>query len=443
MRQELQLLPSMLQSIEILALPTQELERFLREAALENEALSIEAPAVPSGPVDRAATDRHHAMLEAQPDRTPSLADVVEAELALETGDPDELSWVRFLVACLDENGYLSIDDERLLELGAAEGLTADRGLLGAAIARLQTLEPRGLGARDGVEALLLQLDPAEPDYPLICRLIEDFLDDVARNKLPAVARALGVELAELGGLLERLRELEPCPAASRTAHGAPVVVPDVLVRRADERDLGDGAERGGRRGFGYTVELARGVLPAVALDDETLGLARSRECPDDVRRYLRPKIERARWIVSGLAQRQATLLAVSEHVFRAQRAFLDHGPTRLVPLAMSDVAAALELAVSTISRAVAGKFAETPHGTFPLRSFFQTAVGKGESSSRADVRERVRAAVAGEDPAAPLSDDDIAARLREGGLDVARRTIAKYRRELGIPSSYRRRVYG
>lgn len=427
MRQEQQLLPSMLQSIEILALPSQELDQFLRDAALENEALALAEPSVSAGPVDRAASDRHHAMLEAQPDRAPSLAEVVEAELSLEAGDSDELAWVRFLVACLDDNGFLSIDDERLLELGAAEGLAPDRGVLGAAIARLQRLEPAGLGARDGVEALLLQLDPDEPDYPLICRLIEDFLDDVARNKLPAVARALGVELARLGELVERLRELEPRPAARLGGRLAPVVTPDVLVRRGED---------------GFTIELARGHLPAVTLDADTLELARSADTSDEVRRYLRPKIERARWIVSGLAQRQATLLAVCEHVFRVQRGFLEHGPGRLEPLSMGAVAEALDVAVSTISRAVSGKHVETPRGVFPLRHFFQTAVGKRAASSRDDVRERVRRIIAAESPAAPLADDDVAAELARAGLDVARRTVAKYRRELGIPSSYRRRVY-
>ena len=428
MRQEQQLLPSMLQSIEILALPVQELDTFLQEAALENEALTLDAAlSTPPGPADRAASDRHHAMLEAQPDRAPSLADLIEVELALEVGDPDELAWVRFLVACLDENGYLSIDDERLLELGEAAGLVPDRGLLGAAIARLQKLGPKGLGARDGAEALLLQLDPGEPDYPLICRLIEDFLDEVAKNKLPAVARGLGVELGELQVLLGRLRELEPRPAANRAGQLAPVVVPDVVVRRTES---------------GYSVELTRGTLPPVALDEETIELARSNDCPDDVRRYLRPKIERARWIVSGVAQRQATLLAVAELVFREQRGFLDHGPSRLVPLSMTAVAEELELAVSTISRAVGGKHVETPRGVFPLRYFFQTGVGKGEVRSRDDARERVRAIVAAESPSAPLSDDEIAAELQRAGLDVARRTIAKYRRELGIPSSYRRRQY-
>ena len=135
-------------------------------------------------------------------------------------------------------------------------------------------------------------------------------------------------------------------------------------------------------------------------------------------------------------------MLTVAELVFREQRGFLDHGPGRLVPLSMTAVAEELELAVSTISRAVGGKHVETPRGVFPLRYFFQTAVGKGEVRSRDDARERVRAIVAAESPSAPLSDDEIAAELQRAGLEVARRTIAKYRRELGIASSYRRRQY-
>jgi len=153
---------------------------------------------------------------------------------------------------------------------------------------------------------------------------------------------------------------------------------------------------------------------------------------------YYRERVERARWIVDAVGQRGETLLRVATIAFDRQRAFLDEGPGHLAPLRMTEVAELLELHVSTVSRAVAGKHAQTPAGIFPLRHFFQAPAEAGRSVE--DQRELVRRLFAEEDPASPLSDDEAAERLAARGVTVARRTVAKYRKELGIPSSYRRR---
>lgn len=431
------LAPRMLQSIEVLALPRADLDSWLAEEALGNEALLLgegqgEDPwSQPLGTsAARAkASDDHRALLEAQPDGGASLPDIIEGEIAARRIPEPLAEWVRFLVGCLSDAGLLEPDDERLMELAEEAGLAlagtrAGNALLADAIAELQQCEPRGIGARSSVEALLLQLDPGDEDYALLCCLLEDFLVELSKNKRPSVASKLGLDLAELNRLLSVLERLDPRPAAGLVEVGAPVVHPDVMAHLEPDGSI--------------TVELARGALPSVSIDPEAESLMRAQERGSEVRTYLAGKIEKARSVAEAVAMRGTTLLRVAEAALRSQRRFMEEGPAALRPLAMKDVAQGLGLATSTVSRAVVGKSVQTPFGIVPLRSFFQSTSG-GDSAIDA-VRDAVGKLVAAEDPAAPLSDEALVAALKGRGLEVARRTVAKYRKELGIPSSYQRR---
>lgn len=429
--QQMLLQPRMLQAIEVLQLPALELSTFLAQAALENEALQVEPPVeTPAAPRaasrGREATERHDEWLQNQPDPRGS-REQIEEQLALSSVGAELVPWVRLVVDALDENGILSPSDEQLLELAEERELARDEALLGRAIAVVQGLEPRGVGARNAVEALLLQLDPQDAEYALLCRLLEEFLEELAQNKLPSVARSMGIEVDHLNGLLEMLRELNPRPWSGE-AQDAPVIVPEVLVEPRPEG--------------GYDVTVENAGLPTVTIAPEVVEIAGDRSQPRDVRGYLRDKLERARWIVDAVEHRRVTLVRVAALVFERQRAFVEDGPSGLVPLRMHEVAEELELSVSTVSRAVAGKHAQTPWGVFPLRHFFQAGTGKREEVARDNVREVVREVFASEDRTRPLSDDEVVELLRGRGLELARRTVAKYRKELGIPSSYRRRKY-
>ncbi len=427
-RQELILAPRLLQAIEVLELPSADLEAWLRAQAEENEALCMDPP--PRESERRGTLEDSHAhdeMLRNQPDRARSLAEIVEEQLSASELPPSRLEWLRFLVGCLDERGYLTPNDEELLALAVEAGLGGGPEALGLAIADLQALEPRGIGARDAIEALLLQLDPDDEDYALLCRLLEEFLQALACNKRPEVARAMGLELSDLERLLSVLGKLNPRPAASLTDAGAPILRPDVLVL-PDEQ---------GR----FQVELASGALPAVAVDPGLRAVAGDREQSSEARAYARGRVEKARAIVEAVRQRGETLLRVARKALGSQSEFLRKGPGHLRALSMTDLAAELGLHVSTVSRAVAGKYVQTPWGILPLRELFQSAAGGGERA-RADVAEAVRAIFEAEDARAPLSDDEVVAALAGQGIELARRTVAKYRRELGIPSSYRRRRY-
>jgi RNA polymerase sigma-54 factor len=431
MGQEMLLLPRMLQSIQILQLPGLELEAYLRQAAEENEALVVEdaerPPELPRRPrASREATDRHDEWLQNQPDREPGLAELLEEQLALLDLGPATLAWTRFLIRCIDENGYLSLGDDELAARGTAEGLDGGAAELAAAQAVLASLEPRGIGARNAVDALVRQLEPEDPQYSALRRLLSEFLGELARNKLPHVAREMKLSVDELRSLVARLSELDPRPAASLASSSAPPIVPDVVVERTPD---------------GFEVEVVRSGWPAVAVDPTIAQIARDRRQPGELRRYLRGKIDKARWIVEALEQRGSTLLEIARALFAHQRPFLERGPGHLAPLKMTDLAAELGLHTSTVSRAVSGKYAQTPWGILPLRHFFQSAGSDGDTA-RDDVREQVRAVFAAEDRTRPLSDDEVVEAMRARGIELARRTVTKYRKELGIPSSYRRRRY-
>ena len=466
-RMEQRLAARMLPALTILELPAVELGAYLREAYETNEALTLEepsalaeAPPAPETPDQAAragdeaageverddfqparraggaeASDRHAEWLAAQPAPDPGLVQAVEEQLAfVDFPDARTEAWVRVLVGELDERGMLPQDDDALLLAVRAAGLLerfplgdgpeAIEVALEEALAVLRRLEPTGLGARTAVEALLLQLDPEDPDAALLRALLVDFLEELSANKLPVVASALGLGLDELGRLLGRLGELTP-PAPS-AAPAAPTIHPEVVVEEDED---------------GFRVAVDGAAWPAVGIDEDLRAMAGAAD--PGLRRYLRGKLDQARWIVDAVEQRRTTLLRVARATFAMQRAFLEHGPGHLAPLRMRDVAELCGVHRSTVSRAVAGKHAWTPWGVYPLKHFFQGAVGDADapgSAARDDVRDLVRAVVDAEDKRAPLSDEAIVEALAARGQAVARRTVAKYRRELGIASSYRRR---
>ncbi len=427
--QELLLLPRLVQAVEVLQLPATELDAFLRAAFEENVALRLDEPSVPRshGSGSRESSLTRDEWLQNQPAEGPGLAERVREQLSLSDLSPEVAAWAELLADCLDEDGLLSLGDEELVRLGEEHALEGGVPALVSAITALQSIEPAGIGARDPVEALVLQLDPEDPDHDLLRRLLEDFLEDLSKNRLPSVARALGLELERLQEVLLSLRGLDPRPGARLSGGSAPPIVPEVVV------ELSPG---------GVEVRVDQSGLPAISLDPDVAKIAAGSSLEEEARSYLRQRLDRARWLVEAVERRKATLLRVASALFAHQRAFLEHGPGHLLPLRMSALAEELELHVSTVSRAVSGKYAWTPRGVVALRELFQAPGGSSEHTARSDVREEVRSVVEAEDTAEPLSDEGIAAALETRGLTVARRTIAKYRRELGIPSSYRRRRF-
>lgn len=447
--QRLALLPQMLQSIEVLQLATADLLQKVAVELQQNETLEAAVrPAVeppPAAPPRAAESfddgvtpwrrgaggdgdeDGKAAFLANVPARPPTLPDHVRGQLAFRAVPPVLAEAVLLLVEHLDERGLLPFELDDL-----AGRLDVPLDLLAEARALLATLEPRGLGASDPVSAMLLQAQ-GDPDLPRMERLLREHLDELARNKLPDVARALAIPLDELRDLLDRMRGLNPRPAAAFHEAAEPPLQADAYAW------LHDGE---------VSVAVDDASLPDLQINAEYAALARARGTAPEVKAYLKPKLRSARDFIEAVAQRQATLLRVVDAVMRAQVAFLQKGATAIRPLRMADVAAQLGMHASTISRAIAGKSVQTDRGVFRLRDFFDggRAEAEGpdaEGQGRLAIARRIAELVAAEDKSQPLSDDELVERLAAAGIRCARRTVTKHRRQLGLPSSYLRRRYG
>jgi len=441
--QRLALLPQMLQSIEVLQLATADLVQFLEAELQQNETLELSRGevATPDEPREPTADredsgweewrrpaadgdDKKLGFLNNVPARGMSLLDFVREQLAFRETPPLLAEVVLLLVERLDERGLLPSSNEEL-----ARELDLGVDLIGEARSVLTGLEPRGIGARDGVDAMLAQAEN-DPDLALIERMLRHHLEELGRNKLPDVARALSLSLDELQDLMQRVRALDPRPASGFADEAGLAVQPDAFVwLQAGE----------------VKIALDDEALPDLQVNEEYAALAGDRRTEREVRDYLRPKLRSARDLIEAIQQRKATLSRVVRAVMQEQRAFLERGRSAIRPLRMSEIAEQLELHTSTVSRSIAGKFVQTDRGVFPLRDFFDGGridAARSEGQGRMAVTEQIRELVDAEDKRAPLSDDELVRRLGERGVQVARRTVAKYRRELNIPSSYLRRRF-
>lgn len=443
MDQRMALLPQMLQSIEVLQLATVDLLARIDRELQQNVTLEVrdQAPAPPelqrplpkeprgddAGPWEprRPAgdgDDRKLALFANLPARGEPLVEHVRGQLLFRRLPRELTQAVLLLAEHLDQRGLLPFTAEQLQQM---TGL--DQDLLAAALDELQALEPKGLGAATPIEAMLLQLGD-DPDRDDLQRLLTAHLHALAHNRIPDVARAMGLEVADVQELLARLRLLSPRPAASITDQVAEAIHPDACVWL-------DGGE--------LHVALADGVVPELSVSRHYQRLLDDRGTPREVKRWLQPQVRAARDLIGAVQQRQATLLRVVAAVMQHQRDFLANGRAGIRPLRMRDLAERLALHTSTVSRAIAGKYVQTDQGVVALRDFFDGGSDDGDRRGRAAVRQTIAELIAGEDKSMPWSDDDLVAELRRRGIQVARRTVTKYRLELGLGSSFQRKRHG
>ncbi len=360
--------------------------------------------------------------LEQRLSRPPSLHEHLRLQLGSDLRDPALRGVALALVDHVEEDGYLREPDADLAaRLGVGEELVA------AARAALQRCDPTGVGARDLRECLALQLAERDRLDPLMARLLEH-LDLLARADFARLMRLCRTDREDLEEMIAEIRALDPRPGLRYTAEEPATAIPDLFVYRVGQR--------------GWRVELNNAMLPRLLVDKAWYAELSRTKLDRSAREYIGERLQSANWLVRSLQQRARTILRVGRAVFERQRPFLERGPTVLRPLVLREIAAALELHESTVSRAVAGKYVGTPHGTFPFRYFFSTALAgdNGENVSAESIRLRIRRLIEQEDPRKVLSDDQIVGLLRSEGVAVARRTVAKYREALGIPSSVERR---
>lgn len=425
--------------------------------------------------------DRKLQALANAPSVPKTMAEALSEELAFIELSRRKRAIAEFLIFSLDERGYLSedletlalecpiadtLDDEPAAGAEAAEpqaqaaperngthGVTAAPQVDETAALALPEPQPQAdsavsvdelrwvldrlrglihpaLGAHDLREALLLQLEHLEGEQPILRSIIEDHLEDVQNNRLPRIAKATGQTIETIQEVLEHLRRLDPTPAAEYGESVATIIVPDVLV----EEDEGE-----------YVVRLERARIPRLQLSPTYRKLLEESKKGDGTQAWLKKRLESARWFIDAITQRQSTLERIANVIFQRQRPFLERGLTALQPLRMQEVADEVHVHISTVSRAVSGKYAQTPRGIFPLKFFFSGGTKKetGEVASQVSIQQRMKELVAKEDRMKPLSDEEIAALLKErDNIQIARRTVSKYRKMLGIPSSSQRRTY-
>ena len=300
-----------------------------------------------------------------------------------------------------------------------------------AVLHRLQQFDPPGIFGRDVKETLLIQLNQLSKETPFIeqaLRLVSDFLTDIASIDLASLGKKTRYSVEELQGALKLIRSLNPHPGESVSVNDAEYIAPDAYVEKISGR---------------WTVRLNNSNVPRLKINTAYSDLIK-RSDNSDQNQYLKDNLAEARWFLRSIESRNDTLMRVAITIVELQQGFLDHGPIAMKPMVLSDIAVKLELHESTITRVTTAKYLATPQGIFELKYFFSSHVGTsagGEFSSTA-VCAILKTLIGAEQPSKPLSDNKLMALLEEQGIQVARRTVAKYRESLGIPSSSQRKRF-
>jgi RNA polymerase sigma-54 factor len=352
-----------------------------------------------------------------------SLRQYLSEQLPLVLKEPPERLIGQYLIDMVDEAGYLPADLSAL-----PDKLGAPQDLIDRVLSNLQSLDPPGVFARSLQECLALQLKDQNRFDPVVAALLDN-LHLLANHNLSALRKAVGVDMDELMEIVAEIKRLNPKPGLKYGSVQMQPVVPDVLVRAAP-----DGS---------WIVELNSDTLPRVLVNRTYLTCVPKASASAQDRNYLLECLQTANWLVKSLDQRARTILRVAEEIVRQQDGFFTHGVQHLRPLNLRTVADAISMHESTVSRVTSNKYIATPRGIFELKYFFTSAIASaedGEAHSSEAVRHRIKQMIDGETPATVLSDDKIVDKLKTDGIDIARRTVAKYREAMRIPSSVQRR---
>lgn len=342
-------------------------------------------------------------------------------QIGMEFAEPTVRAVATTLLEEIDDVGYLTADLAQIAaKLGCAESLVLE------VLARLQTFEPTGVFARSLKECLALQLAERDRLDPIMARLLDN-LELVGRRDIPALMRACGCDRDDVLDMIAEIKTLDPKPGLRYIRDEPQTLVPDVYVRR-----MGNGE---------WQVELNSDALPRLLVNAryQTRVGAKNKE----ERAYFSECLASANWLIKSLDQRAQTILKVSANLVAQQRAFFEKGVEHLRPLTLRDIAAEIEMHESTVSRVTSNKYLACSRGVFELKFFFTSAIAAtegGEAHSAEAVRHKIKQLIDGETPKAVLSDDKLVELLRGSGIEVARRTVAKYREALGIASSVERR---
>src|SRR6187455_1351598 len=461
--QKLILTPSLQQAIKLLPMSTLELSELLNQEMVENpmleetpsEDLQQQQEAAPEKPEEKPAQEKGDTwddqdyeyffgdyLDDGYRPRTPtevkelppientlsssaSLSDHLLWQLSMQTDDPVVREIGEAIIGNLDDDGTLVATVEELASMGPWAIEEVER-----ALSLVQGFDPVGVAARDLQECLLLQLrhhghagTPSE-------RIVSEHMQLLKNHQVPELARKLGMSIDELKPHIELIRHLDPKPGSRHNPSQSQYVIPDVYVVKVEDA---------------YVAVLNEEGLPQLRISPVYRRLLDkgAAENTDETRAYVKDKFRSALWLIKSVEQRQKTIHKVATSICTFQRDFLDHGIEHLRPLVLRDVANDIGMHESTVSRVVTNKYMHTPQGVFEMKYFFHSGISSsyGEAVSSVTIKQRIRKIIEQEDARKPLSDSKIVSMLQKEGLDLARRTIAKYREELKIPTSNQRKV--
>ncbi len=444
--QQLTMTPQLQQAIRLLQLPILELQTQIREALESNIMLESEDESEDSGngtdtttTAEVVAGDETWLRPEmpgpssrsgsSEPPPSPDIADRSGEtlkehllwQLGLENLTETEYCVGEAIVDAINEDGYIE-EDLEILRLSLQPDCVADPDDMERMVAVIQQLDPPGVGARSISECVMIQLGQLSPETPaltLAMNLARDCLDLVAEHQFAQLRRRFKVTDAGLEEALSLVRACHPRPGAAMPSSATEYVIPDVYLRRQDNR---------------WIVDINTAYSPRLRVNQAYAGLiSRNHD-----HAALRLQLQEARWLIRSLEIRNDTLLKVAKCIVEHQRDFLEHGDEAMRPMVLRDIAEKLEMHESTISRVTANKYMHTPRGVFEFRHFFSSHLKStdGQDKSSTAIRAKIRKLIADENPKKPLSDNKIAEMLAADGVQVARRTVAKYREAIGIPSS-------
>lgn len=455
LRHKMTLSPQVYQGLSILAMPLADLQLMVEAEILENPTLELEEfdeePAEAEEERSDSETeeeaawddwlDQYRDLDESEPvvPRDPNEQEVNTEEFVggVQSFDQyllDQLAMLQLsvpvrraaaaVVGSLDDDGFLAAGLDEVAGIAQVSPQVAEEGMR-----VVQQLDPPGVGARDLTEALKLQMEYLDLDDPVLTAIIESHIDDVAANHFRKIARELSVDEGRVRDAVEVLKTLNPRPAGGFSPGPSPgYVVPDVTLRRFGEE---------------WLIISNNEAIPVLRVSPRYLSMMRSASNVDDeTRRYLREKIRSAQAFIRNVDRRKDTVSRIAQIILETQRDFFEDGHGDLRPLRLEDVAVEMGVHLSTISRGVTGKYMSTPYGLFELKHFFSGGyrTSSGLDVASTTVKARIRGMLKAEEQAHPLSDQKLAELLAEEGVPVARRTVAKYREELGIEPSWARK---
>lgn len=469
LEQQMKLAPHMIQSMEILQLPLLALQERIEQELDSNPVLEMEesgaaaeAPPVPEQSAERQAgttedfkrvetlDEEYRDYIEQRTEfRKPapdepdpklaamqntaappqSLHDYLEDQWRLVEADEPVKKAGSIIIDYIDDKGYLSVRLEQLHNKERTDFKLED---LQKAIELVQKLDPPGVGARDLKECLLIQIAQAGEDMSFEKKLVADYMQDLLENRLPDIAKKMNCSIEDINRAIERLSKFDTSPGLQVGRNENHPVTADVIVEFSEE--TGD-----------YIVRTAEDGLPRLRLSDYYVKMAGGQKAGEKAKQFLQNNIRSAQWIIDAIEQRKNTLLRVTRSIVNHQRDFFDKGQFHLKPLPMSKVAQDVGVHIATVSRAVAGKYVQCSWGILPLRKFFSGGIedAQGNEKSWVAVRVKLQEIIDAEDKSKPFSDDQIREKLAEAGITgLARRTIAKYRNIMKIPSARLRKKY-